>query len=95
MPIFTITCDGGNVSLYRPGPEALTMTITTTTLAKRLLGSPDSVTHGALGTVRANDPLLDAIVYSRGKFMVSATSLPDLILPPWPEIARVVEDCRG
>ncbi|CAM3029445.1 hypothetical protein SPAN111604_00035 [Sphingomonas antarctica] len=93
--IFTITCGAGRVTLHRPGPEALVMTVTTTTSSKRFLGSPDSLTHGAVGTLPANDPLLDAIIYSRGKFMVSATGLTDLILPPWPEIARVVEDCRN
>ena len=93
--LLTVTCDNRNLTFHRPGPEALVMTITTTTLSERLLGSPDSLTNGAMGTVSASSPLLDAIIYSRGKFMVGATGQPDLILPPWPEIARVVEDCRN
>lgn len=41
------------------------------------------------------DPHLDAMVFSRGKFMVSVKGQPDLILPAWGEITRVVEDCRS
>jgi hypothetical protein len=43
----------------------------------------------------ANDPLLDEMAFSRGRFTVEAQGLPALILPAWPEPARVVEDCRG
>jgi hypothetical protein len=41
------------------------------------------------------DPLLDAIVSSRGRIGFSAGSQPPLIVPPWAEIARVIEDCRA
>ncbi len=43
----------------------------------------------------ANDPQLDMMAYSRGKFVVQIKGTPDLIVPSWPEIARVVEDCRA
>jgi hypothetical protein len=42
----------------------------------------------------ANDPLLDAMATSRGRIAVAAGTQPSLVLPPWPELARVVEDCR-
>jgi hypothetical protein len=42
----------------------------------------------------ATDPLLDQIAFTRGRFMLAAGTL-ELILPAWPEIARVVEDCRS
>lgn len=41
----------------------------------------------------STDPLLDQIAYTRGRFMVSAGTT-ELILPAWPEVQRVVEDCR-
>ena len=41
------------------------------------------------------DPLLDQIAFSRGRFLVQAEGGPSLILPAWPEPARVIEDCRG
>ena len=43
----------------------------------------------------ASDPHLDMMAYSRGKFVVQIKGTPDLIVPSWPEIARVVEDCRA
>jgi hypothetical protein len=41
------------------------------------------------------DPHLDAMAFSRGRFIVSVKGANDLVIPAWPEIARVVEDCRG
>ncbi|HEX8480458.1 MAG TPA: hypothetical protein VF650_00970 [Allosphingosinicella sp.] len=43
----------------------------------------------------ADDPLLDDMAFSRGRFTVEADGLPPLTMPTWPEPARVVEDCRG
>lgn len=43
----------------------------------------------------ANERQLDAIAYSRGRFLVSIKGSNDLVIPSWPEIARVIEDCRG
>jgi hypothetical protein len=45
-------------------------------------------------TIGAYDPLLDAIAFSRGRFAIGASGQPALVLPAWPEVARVVEDCR-
>ena len=42
----------------------------------------------------ARDPLLDAIAFSRGRFAVEVAGLQTLYLPSWPEITRVIEDCR-
>ncbi|MFM9851325.1 MAG: hypothetical protein ACKVOJ_00765 [Sphingomonadaceae bacterium] len=42
-----------------------------------------------------DDPLLDAVAFSRGRFTVSVKGAGDLVIPAWPEFARVVEDCRG
>ena len=40
------------------------------------------------------DMILDRMIYSRGRFLVEGGGAP-LIVPSWPEIARVVEDCRA
>lgn len=45
--------------------------------------------------VPASDRLLDQIAFSRGRFTVEAPGLPMLVIPAWPEPARVVEDCRS
>jgi hypothetical protein len=42
-----------------------------------------------------DDRQLDAIAFSRGRFTISVKGAADLVIPAWPEIARVVEDCRG
>lgn len=49
----------------------------------------------AAASLPAADPMLDEMAFSRGRFTVEAEGLPTLILPAWPEPARVVEDCRG
>lgn len=47
------------------------------------------------GFVGADDPLLDEIVFSRGRFAVEAAGSETLIVPAWAEPGRVVEDCRS
>jgi hypothetical protein len=43
----------------------------------------------------ATDPLLDSMAFSHGRFATAAASAPLIALPPWPDMARVIEDCRG
>ena len=43
----------------------------------------------------ASDQVLDQIAYSRGRFTIEVPGMTPLVLPPWAEIARVIEDCRG
>lgn len=45
-------------------------------------------------TFAATDPLLDAIAFSRGRFAVETAGMPAMFIPAWPEITRVIEDCR-
>jgi hypothetical protein len=40
------------------------------------------------------DPLLDAIAFSRGRIGFSTSGLAAMVVPPWGEVGRVVEDCR-
>lgn len=40
------------------------------------------------------DPLLDAMAFSRGRFAVEVQGMAPLALPSWPEVARVIDDCR-
>lgn len=43
----------------------------------------------------AGDAALDQIAFSRGRFAVEVPGLAPLVVPAWPEVARVIEDCRG
>lgn len=67
------------------------VTVTTTSSKSVLSGTQ----QGALFVVALQpaDPLLDAMAFSRGRFMVETGTL-SLFLPSWTEISRVVEDCR-
>src|SRR3546814_20132544 len=40
------------------------------------------------------DSMLDAMGYSRGRFIVEQPGLPILVIPAYAEIERVAEDCR-
>ena len=88
--LFTLRCDPAarRISLTRAG-AAGTLTVRTSYGARALSG-------GAGGAVLpASDPLLDQIVFSRGRFAVEAEGQARLVLPTWPEPARVLEECRG
>jgi hypothetical protein len=93
-PAFMMRCVAGReVELVRPGAAGAAMTIRTTGAERRLAASAGADGLGA--RLAASDPLLDEIVFSRGRFAVEADGAPLLILPAWPETARVIEDCRG
>lgn len=49
---------------------------------------------GVSASLAPRDPILDAIAYSRGRFMLELPGNPPLYLPSWPELTRVIEDCR-
>ena len=72
------------------------MVIRTSSMTKQL---PAQLTGGTLAYVAAeimsNDPILDAMAFSRGRILVEAEGQQPVILPSWAEIAHIVEDCRG
>jgi hypothetical protein len=80
--------------------EAQTQLSITTTSRVALLAQPlvgpgePRRTEGLAVALPVGDPLLDAMAFSRGRFMVEARGWMPLYLPAWPEVARVVEDCR-
>lgn len=95
----TISCDRFNarVLVARQGlanssvPMALTSTFGTRPLSSDPLRSPPGWVAAEL---HSGDPMLDSIAFSRGRFMLEVAGLETLYLPAWPEIGRVVEDCR-
>jgi hypothetical protein len=92
-------CDRASrsVLMIRPGtgadPTAASVTTThgSQPLTARPAGGP---TPMLVVTIPVRDPLLDAIAFSRGRFAVETQGMAPLYLPAWPEVARVVEDCR-
>jgi hypothetical protein len=48
-----------------------------------------------LAQLPVSDPLLDQMAFSRGRFLVTIEGGPSLVVPAWPEVGHVIEDCRG
>jgi hypothetical protein len=100
--LFLIRCDTGahRVFLSRSGALAdgetsrMTIRATTGTQSYKASGTGGKPAYVA-SEVTARDPQLDAMSFSRGRFIVSVQGVRDLVVPAWPEFARVVEDCRG
>jgi hypothetical protein len=77
------------------GEQHVPLAITTTTGTRPLLSEPLISPPGWLvAELKAGDPVLDAIAFSRGRFTFDAAGQPMLALPSWAEVARVIEDCR-
>ena len=55
-----------------------------------LPGGPSYVRY----VISARDPLLDAMAFSKGRFAALVSGGPGYYLPAWPEVTRVVEECR-
>ena len=96
---FTIWCDRPQrrVDLIRPESftGTRTMRIVTETTTRILEANPSSSRGNQIvASLSANDPLLDAMAITRGHFGIETEGLPTLYLPAWPEISRVIEDCR-
>ena len=88
--IFTIRCDRTTrrVTLRRFEPVAIPSALT--------IGTDLAVGTIAAGGVVANsDAVLDAIAFSRGRFIVEGGGGLRLVLPASPEAARSIEDCRN
>ncbi|HEU4967931.1 MAG TPA: hypothetical protein VFT73_03190 [Sphingomonas sp.] len=92
-PLLVLRCDRAaqRVRLIWATTAAGPLTIRTTDGA-----TPRAAGRGAAGLevdFAARDPLLDEMAFSRGRFMLLAGGQA-LIVPAWPEVSRVVEDCR-
>jgi hypothetical protein len=87
---FVLSCDKTARRLaiaHEGGDAAGAMTVRTTSEARSF--------PAARAALAPADALLDAIAFSRGRFVVEQAGRPFMVLPAWPEAARVVEDCRG
>lgn len=98
--LFTFRCDKANrtVSLGRVSAQksAQPMRIRTETAERLMTAQPR---QGSIETLLgvdldARDPLLDAMAISKGRFAVEVGGERAIYLPSWPEVTRVIEDCR-
>lgn len=93
----TLRCDRSARQLYlsRKGSASGTMTIRTSSTARSLTTQPANGTAYVTVALPVSDPIVDAMGYSRGRFIVETAPLPPLVVPAWAEVLRVAEDCRG
>ena len=98
MPQLTIRCTRATrrITIAKPASAAAPfLTVWTSAQSRALPASFNPATMRISADVTAYDPLLDAIVFSRGRFGVSVSGTPPLVMPAWAEVARVIEDCRA
>jgi hypothetical protein len=94
-PQFVISCGANRqVSLSRRGAAGGSSLVVRTSFGDRSLPGA-ALDGGVTASLAASDPLLDWMVFSRGRFAVEAEGSPRLVIPAWPEPARVIEDCRS
>jgi hypothetical protein len=71
------------------------LNIWTSSESRSVASSFSPVTGKLTIDVGAYDRLLDALANSRGRVGFTAGNLPSLVVPPGPEAAHVIEDCRA
>ena len=94
-----LRCDraSGSVLLIRPGSASgpVPVTVSTTSTRRTVTAQPFAGPPAQMVvTLAAHDDLLDAMAFSRGRFAVEVAGLPPIYAPSWPEVSRVIEDCR-
>ena len=84
------------VAISKPASVAAPTINVWTSSLERSVASSFNLATGRLTIDLGNyDPLLDAIVSSRGRVGFTVVGQPPLVVPPWAEVARVIEDCRA
>lgn len=99
--IFRMSCQRApgreRISIIRKGylpARSSTITIKTETTERTLPADVSSSAMIVATSLDANDPLLDAMAITKGRFAVETPGLPTLYIPAWVEVSRVIEDCR-
>ena len=96
-PLFGLECvkATGQVLMHAPRASGGALLLRTESMDRTL--DPANLPGGpnyARYVVSARDPLLDAMAFSKGRFAALVSGGPAYYLPAWPEVTRVVEECR-
>lgn len=92
-----VRCDRAAQRIYvsRAAATAGQMVLRATTGAQAYAARPTGGTPPYVAAeLGVRDPQLDALAFSRGRFMVQLAGAADVIVPSWPELTRVIEECR-
>lgn len=95
--LVTLRCDRARQRVYlaRAGSGAGNIIIRSSSTLKEFAGSPTGGTLPYVATeIGPRDAILDAMIYSRGRIAIEVSGQTPLAIPSWPEIGRVIEDCR-
>lgn len=96
-PQVTIRCTRltRRVSIAKPVSAAVSaLWVWTSSQTRSLPATFDATSSRVSADLPAFDPLLDAIAWSRGRIGFSTAGAAPLVVPPWSEVGRVIEDCR-
>lgn len=92
---FTIRCEQGRALwLAVTGSQADALVIRTSFGMRRLPAERVRLNE-MIAPLPTADSLLEQMAFSRGRFQLEVEGGPSLVVPAWPELARVIEDCRG
>lgn len=78
----------------RPTMDIRTETAQRSSVLERVDNSGNASSPNVVWAFEANDRFLEAIGFSRGHFAVGVTGAEAIYPPAYPEITRVIEDCR-
>ena len=96
--LVTLRCDRTRQRIYlaRAGSGAGRIVIRSSSTLKEFAGSQTGGAVPYIATeIMPRDPILDAMIFSRGRIAVEVSGQTPLAIPSWAEIGRVIEDCRG
>ena len=94
----TLRCDKNVRLLYlsRRGNSGSEMTVRTSSTSKTIsVQTTGGLPAYVAAFLQPNDPLLDAMAYSRGRIALEVPGMVNIAIPVWSEIGRVTEDCRA
>ena len=98
VPQITIQCIRATrrIKIAKPATApAAYLGVWTSDQSKNLPASFDSATGRLSADLAASDAVLDLMAMSRGRLGFSVAGAAPLVVPSWPEVARVIEDCRA
>ncbi|MEP7350133.1 MAG: hypothetical protein ABI668_09305 [Sphingorhabdus sp.] len=93
----TLRCDKARQRVYlaRAGSGGGGIIIRSSSATKQFAGAATGGASPYVATeILPNDPILDAMIFSRGRIAIEAAGHMPIAIPSWAEIGRVVEDCR-
>jgi hypothetical protein len=97
QPQLTIRCTRATrrITIAKPTSTAAPLLwVWTSSQTRNLPASYDAAAARVSAELAAYDPLLDAMAASRGRIGFSTSGVAALVVPPWGDVGRVIEDCR-